>query len=513
MGQKRPNRLNSVRRMAPADAAKARVTSSTASGSGRKSNQRSHPSAVLLAFPSGEETQGDALRPSDQRRASPLYPALPLPLASFVGREQEKVALTQLLRRPDVRLVSLTGPGGVGKTRLALEIANSLRQEFAKNVVFVSLAAVCDQQQLFSAIAAALGLSDSRSLVSADRLGAALQQRNTLLILDNFEQLAPAAPPLTDLLTCCPFLKLLVTSRSVLQLYPEHCFPVAPLAYVDPDELPGAHQLSSYPAVDLFIQRARAVNPDLILHDANVNAIARICVLLDGLPLAIELAAARTKLLSPQALLPRLARPLELLTGGGLDMPARQQTLRATLEWSYELLHPAEQQLFRRLAVFEDGCTLAAAEAVCAISGASGASFLDLVTSLINKSLLRSEDHGASEPRLHMLRTVSAFALECLQASGELEQAQQARAAYYRASAEEEARLHGGTQECRPAGLTSRELEVLKLVAASCSNATIAERLVVSNATVRAHLVSVYRKLGVCSRTEAMRFAIDHHLA
>jgi predicted ATPase len=244
-----------------------------------------------------------------------------------------------------------------------------------------------------------------------------------------------------------------------------------------------------------------------------LNAIARICAVLDGLPLAIELAAARTKLLSPQALLLRLTRPLELLTGGGLDVPQRHQTLRATLEWSYGLLHPAEQQFFRRLAVFEHGCALAAAEAVCAISGTHGVTFLDLVTSLINKSLLQSEEHDAGEPRLHMLNTVRAFSLECLQASGELELLEQARAAYDCAVTQDESRLQDGSQECRPGGLTSRELEVLQLVATGCSNAAIAERLVVSNATVRAHLVSVYRKLGVGSRTEAMRFAIDHQLA
>ncbi len=271
-----------------------------------------------------------------------------------------------------------------------------------------------------------------------ERMQEELQQKHILLLLDNFEQVVDAGVQIVDLLVACPKLKVLVTSREVLHVHAEHEFPVPPLALPDPKHLPDLAALSHYAAVALFLQRAQAVKPDFQITNANARAIAEICVRLDGLPLAIELAAARMKLLPPQALLARLDQRLAVLTGTSRDVPTRQQTLRNTIAWSYNLLDAAEQRLFRRLSVFAGGCTLEAVEAVCAArdDGDKAGQVLDRVASLIDKSLLQQTEQEGHEPRLVMLETIREYGLECLTVNGEMEATQQAHANYYLALAE-----------------------------------------------------------------------------
>jgi predicted ATPase/DNA-binding CsgD family transcriptional regulator len=364
-------------------------------------------------------------------RSEPWLTSLPVPLTALIGREQEVRAICNLLLHPEVRLLTITGTGGVGKTRLALEVAGVVCAEFSDGACFVSLAPVSDPDRVMATIAQALGLWEVAELSPEDQVHAALRERHLLLLLDNFEQVIQAAPPLASLLASCPRLRLLVTSRAALHLSGEHEFPVLPLAVPDLTHLPEPETLSQQVAVRLFVLRTQAIQPTFDVIPANARAIAEICVYLDGLPLAIELAAARSKLLPPQALLKRLSHRLEVLTGGARDLPAHQQTLRNTLQWSYDLLSQEEQRLFRRLSVFVGGCTLEAAEAVCQEGSEQAFSVLECISSLLDKSLVQQTEREGETPRFVMLETLREFGLACLHGSGELEAAREAHAHYY----------------------------------------------------------------------------------
>ncbi|MGH7451195.1 MAG: ATP-binding protein, partial [bacterium] len=344
---------------------------------------------------------------------------LPGHMTPLVGREHEIEALRQLLLKAEVRLVTLTGPGGIGKTSLSLRVAISLLDEFAHGVFFVGLAAIADAELVLPTIAQILGIRENRSKPLRESVIEYLRDKHLLLVLDNFEQVVAAAQAVSDLLAACPQLKILVTSRIVLRLKGEREYPVEPLRAPDPQAMISKDSFSQYAAVELFIQRALAIKPDFEVNNDNAPAIAEICFRLEGMPLAIELAAARLKLFSPQALLGRLGSRLELLRGGPRDMPARHQTLRQAIAWSYDLLSPVEQTFFQRLAVFAGGCSLEAVEAICHAVDELAFDTLDGLAALIDKSLLRQEQTTEGEPRFVMFETIREFALERLQASEE----------------------------------------------------------------------------------------------
>jgi predicted ATPase/class 3 adenylate cyclase/DNA-binding CsgD family transcriptional regulator len=362
---------------------------------------------------------------------------LPVQPTPFLGREQEVAAIRDLLRREEVRLVTLTGPGGAGKTRLGLQVAADLSDWFASGVFFVNLAPISDPALVVPTIAKTLAIREGSGQMLLERLAEELRQQQMLLLLDNFEQVVSAAEQVAALLSACPQLKVLVTSREVLHVRAEHEFPVPPLAFPDPDHLPDLAALSHNTAVALFLQQAQAVKPDFRLTDANARAVASLCARLDGLPLAIELAAARMKLFSPQALLARLGQRLSVLTSVSRDVPARQQTLRNTIAWSYHLLDEEEQRLFRRLSVFVGGCTLEAIEAVSSPVRDGAGSVVEGVASLLDKSLLLQREQEPGKPWMEMLETLRTYGLEALEASGEMEVTRQAHAEYYLRLAEE----------------------------------------------------------------------------
>jgi predicted ATPase/DNA-binding CsgD family transcriptional regulator len=391
------------------------------------------------SFPEATPTSEQAaeLPPPFPRGAfSRTRAALPTYLTSLLGREQEVQAISALLERHEVRLLTLTGPGGVGKTRLAVQVASHLQSTFADGVCFVSLASISDPDLVFSTLAQALGLLEPEHTPLLEHLKSSLHGKHLLLLLDNFEQVVNAAPLVGELLLACPAVKALVTSRTGLRLHGEYEFPVTPLALPGLQERPDAHAIARSAAVALFVQRASAIKPGFSLSDANAAIIAAICTRLDGLPLAIELAAARVKLLPAEALLAQLQHRLAVLTGGPRDLPARQQALRSTLQWSYDLLTPDEQRLFRRFAVFAGGCQLAAAEAICTVAGDVTMSVLDGLASLLDNSLLSQVEHAGEEPRFVMLETIREYGLACLDASGETARFTAAHVGYYLALAE-----------------------------------------------------------------------------
>lgn len=357
---------------------------------------------------------------------------IPITFTSMIGREQEVAAICATLLRSDVRMLTLLGPGGIGKTRLILQVAAQMRERFTDGVCWIGLAAFSDPQLLIPNIAQELGIRQTDEHPLFEQVKFALREKHLLLLLDNFEHLMVVAPLVEELLAVCPLLKIIVTSREVLHLAAEHLYDVPPLTLPDLAHLPESKLLLQYAAVALFVQRAQTIMPTFQITSTNAHAIADICARLDGLPLAIEFAAARVRLLPPQALLERLS--LDLFDKGPRTAPARQQTLRNALKWSYDLLDAEEQRHFRRLSVFVGGWALEAIEAVWKAGQERNydtTSILDGIASLQDKSLLVQLEEEGSEPYLIMLKIVREYALECLQESGELDICQRTHALYY----------------------------------------------------------------------------------
>ncbi|MBA3470512.1 MAG: tetratricopeptide repeat protein [Herpetosiphonaceae bacterium] len=379
----------------------------------------------------------------DQPASGP--PRLPPQATPLIGRGEQSDQACGLLRQPTVRLLTITGPGGIGKTRLALHIASQLAGDFAAGVVFVPLESLTDPAQIAAPIAQALQMQGIGPKYVIKHLKTYLRSAHLLLVLDNFEHLQSAAPLIGDLLDGSINLKIIVTSRTLLRLAAEQAFPLPPLAVPDLKQLPPADQLLSYAAIQLFVQRTQAVKPDFTLDAGNAATIAMICCRLEGLPLAIELAAARMRLLSAATILGYLQQRLALLAGGPLDAPLRHQTLYRSIEWSYDLLAAPDQAVLRRLAVFADGCSLAAAQAVCGSSAAGEPApdaqllppILDQLTLLADQSLLRSVPGRDHTQRFTLLEMIRDYAAEQLQRSGELAAARDRHLAFYLALAEQ----------------------------------------------------------------------------
>jgi predicted ATPase/class 3 adenylate cyclase len=370
-------------------------------------------------------------------------PTQPTPL---IGREAELERAAELLHRDQVKLLTFTGPGGTGKTRLALQLAADLLEDFPGGVYFVNLAAISDPALVIPTIAQTVAVREQASEPLEQTLAEHLRERRVLLLLDNFEQILAAAPTLSTLLAAAPELKLLVTSRAPLRLAAEFEFEVPPLELPDARRLPELDAFSQYEAVALFIERARAVRAEFEVTNENAPAVAEICVRLDGLPLAIELAAARIRALSPQALLDRLEGRLGLLTGGARDAPERQQTLRRAIDWSYTLLSEPEQRLFAELSVFAGGWDLEAAEAVCSKDGSQGLGVVDGISSLVENSLVRMQPDSYAGERYWMLETIREYGLERLEASGEADAAKRRHAEHFLTLAERARRTMTGEE-------------------------------------------------------------------
>jgi predicted ATPase/DNA-binding XRE family transcriptional regulator len=396
--------------------------------------RRPYPATVraladALALPEPERAELAALASGrDRAPAQPAATDLPAPPTPLIGRDRELEALPGLLVDEQVRLVTLIGPGGVGKTHLALGVAARGAGRFPDGVAFVPLAPLADAALVLPTIARTLGLREASGQSAEAAVAAHLRDRRLLLVLDNAEHVLDVAPDVASLLAACPALTVLVTSRAPLRIRGEREFPVPPLAVPDLSHVPAAEEVVASPAAHLFAERAREADPAFAVTGANAAAVAAICRRLDGLPLALELAAPWVKLLPPTALLARLDRTLPLLEDGARDLPARQQTMRDTIAWSYDLLDEDDRRLFRRLAIFVGGFTLDAAEEVCAALGAPASEVLGGLARLVDRSLLRRE--GGSEPRFAMLETIREFGLEQLDASGEASAVRGAHAAW-----------------------------------------------------------------------------------
>jgi predicted ATPase/DNA-binding XRE family transcriptional regulator len=369
---------------------------------------------------------------------------LPLEPTLFIGREREVAAVCDLLRRPEVRLLTLTGPPGIGKTRLSLKVAAELTGDFSGGVYFVALAPISEPGLVLSTIAQTLGVREVGGQPLPEVMSGYLRDRRMLLVLDNFEQVVAAATQVAQLVMQSPGVKALVSSREVLHVYGGHDFPVPPMTLPGPGQLPSLDALPEYEAVRLFVERAQAVRPDFSLTAENAGAVIEVCRKLDALPLAIELATTRINVLTPQSMLTRLDSRLSLLVGGGQNLPPRQQTLRAAIDWSYDLLAEEEKVLFRRLAVFVGGCTIEAASDFEIAEGTSiiqNSKFkiqnsLDTLGSLVGKGLLRSVDVGV-ETRFSMMETIREYALEKLEGSGEAAEARRGHAFFFARLAEQ----------------------------------------------------------------------------
>jgi predicted ATPase/DNA-binding XRE family transcriptional regulator len=399
---------------------------------------------ALQLSPVQQASFADAAEPRTYTPGAPgatlIASGLPVQFTSFIGREQERRTLHQLLRRSDIRLVTLCGPGGVGKTRLAVQVATDVLDAFECDVSYVPLAPITDRDGIIHTILRALDVSCPARVDPLKALLDALRDRRIVLLLDNFEHLLAAAPLIIDVLRQCPQVIVLATSRAALRLSGEYELPVEPLAVPDVSKAPSFEEVAAHGAVALFVDRAARSRSGFALSPENALTVAAICARLDGLPLALELAAARLKLLGTAALLTRLesdapGSALQLLGNGARDWPLRHQTIHDTVAWSYDLLNDDEQQLFRQLAVFAGGCTIEAAEAVC-VFGPPPASVLEGLASLLDKSLIRQTTGLDEEPRVEMLETIRHFALEQLLAHGDEASARQQHARYYLAMLE-----------------------------------------------------------------------------
>jgi predicted ATPase/transcriptional regulator with XRE-family HTH domain len=402
--------------------------------------------ALLAAVPARTQARPDAAPDGHQPPATSGFPALPTPLTPLLGRNDDVTRVTALLLQESVRLLTLIGPGGVGKTRLALQVATTMRPAFPDGVAFVSLAPLADPGLVLSSVAQVLGVRDTGGTPLDEQLAHALQGRRLLLVLDNCEHVLEGAGAIAGVLEACPQLVVLATSRASLRLRGEQEYPVSPLALPSFDHAPTVAEAGDAAAVHLFVERARAARPGFTLDPDNVGAVAAICARLDGLPLALELAAPRIKLLSPAMLLARLHHTLPLLTGGGPDLPDRQRTLRSALAWSYGLLEDGERRLLRGLSVFAGGCTLDAAEVVTGALAPAEMDVLATLGSLVDQSLVQMEEVGGEE-RIALLETIREYAAEQLRAQREEGAVRTAHAAYFLALAEDAARHAEGPQQ------------------------------------------------------------------